>query len=130
MTGYAHDGMRRTGTLARFAEQHDRHTGWWAFVVHRVSGIALAVFLPVHFWALGLVLGGDAALDGFLRWAEAPPVRIAEWGIVVLLAAHLTGGLRVLALELLPWRNWQKTLAAIAAGLSAVFALAFLLELF
>ena len=36
---------------------------------------------------------------------------------VLLLAAHLTGGLRLLALEFLPWRDWQKTLLAIAAGL-------------
>jgi succinate dehydrogenase subunit D len=39
----------------------------------------------------------------------------------MLLAAHLAGGLRILALEFLPWRGWQKTLAALAAGF-AIFA--------
>jgi fumarate reductase subunit D len=46
---------------------------------------------------------------------------------VLLLAAHLTGGLRLLALEFLPWRNWQKTLAALAAGATLVCALVFAL---
>ena len=29
------------------------HPSYWAFLVHRVSGLALALFLPLHFWALG-----------------------------------------------------------------------------
>lgn len=121
--------MKRQGPLQRVRSQHDRHTGWWAFAVHRVSGIALAFFLPVHFWALSRALEGDAALDGFLRWAQRPSVRFAEWALVVLLAAHLTGGLRILALEFLPWRDWQKSLAAVVAGVSLVVAVSFFLEI-
>ena len=26
------------------------HAGYWAFVVHRISGIALTLFLPLHFF--------------------------------------------------------------------------------
>ncbi|MGH8801830.1 MAG: succinate dehydrogenase, cytochrome b556 subunit [Casimicrobiaceae bacterium] len=122
--------MKRQPALARLRDQHDRHVGWWAFVVHRVSGIALALFLPLHFWALSRALGGEARLDAFLRWTDAPAVRASEWGIVVLLALHLTGGLRVLALEFLPWRGWQKTLAATAAGVSLAIAAGFLVDLF
>ena len=44
------------------------HPAYWAFLVHRLSGLALALFLPLHFWALGQALQGEAALDGFLRW--------------------------------------------------------------
>ena len=105
------------------------HPAWWAFLVHRLSGLALALFLPFHFWALGQALHGAAALDGFLAWAEQPLVKAAEWGLVVLLAAHLAGGLRLLALELLPWRDWQKSLLAVAAGLTVVVGLALALAL-
>ena len=97
------------------------HAAWWAFLVHRVSGIALALFLPAHFLALGTALAGEGSLDAFLRWSEQPLVMMSEWILVMLLAAHLAGGLRILALEFLPWRGWQKTLAALAAGF-AVFA--------
>jgi len=105
------------------------HPAWWAFAVHRLSGLALAAFLPFHFWALGQALGGEAALNGFLVWAERPLVKASEWGLVVLLAAHMAGGLRLLALELLPWRDWQKSLLAAAAGLSIVVGLALALVL-
>ncbi|MGA8030961.1 MAG: succinate dehydrogenase, cytochrome b556 subunit [Casimicrobiaceae bacterium] len=120
--------MNQRGASQRMRSRGDHPVGWWAFVVHRVSGVALALFLPVHFWALGKALEGEAALEGFLRWTENPWVRFGEWGLVVLLAAHLTGGLRVLALEFLPWRNWQKSLAAVAAGVSLLVAVFFLLE--
>jgi fumarate reductase subunit D len=105
------------------------HPAWWAFLVHRLSGLALALFLPLHFWVLGQALAGEAALDAFLRWTEQPLVKVSEWGIVVLLAAHAAGGLRLLALELLPWRDWQKTLFAVAAGVTLAAGLALALAL-
>ena len=94
-------------------------------LVHRLSGVALALFLPLHFWALGKGL----QLDEFLRWTEQPLVKFAEWGIVVLLAVHLGGGLRVLAIEFLDWHEWQKSLAAIAAAIVFATGLAFALAL-
>ena len=105
------------------------HSGYWAFVVHRVSGIALAIFLPVHFWALGQALEGAASLDALLAWTEMPLVKFAEWGIVLLLSVHFAGGLRILALEFLPWRDWHKSLAAAAAAVSIAVGLAFALAL-
>lgn len=105
------------------------HAGTVAALVHRVSGLALALFLPLHFWALGHALQGAASLDTFLAWTAHPLVKFAEWGLVLLLAAHLAGGLRVLALEFLPWRDWHKSLAAVAAGASLAAGLAFALAL-
>jgi fumarate reductase subunit D len=103
------------------------HPAWWAFLVHRISGVALALFLPAHFYVMGLALRGEAALDGFLQWSAQPMVVAAEWILIMLLAAHLAGGLRLLALELLPWRNWQKTLAALAAAFAFATGLVFVL---
>ena len=102
-----------------------RETAYWVFIVHRLSGIALALFLPLHFWALGNAL----QLDSFLAWTEQPLVKAGEWAIVIALAAHLGGGLRVLALEFLPWRDWQKSLAAAAAALTVGVGLALALAL-
>ncbi|MGH6609460.1 MAG: succinate dehydrogenase, cytochrome b556 subunit [Burkholderiaceae bacterium] len=105
------------------------HPAYWAFVVHRVSGLALALFLPLHFWALSRAMTGEAALEGFLRWTDRPMVKAAEWTLVLLLAAHAGGGLRLLALEFLPWRDWQRSLLAVAAAFSIAVGLAFALAL-
>ena len=103
------------------------HPAYWAFLVHRISGVALALFLPLHFFVLGRAIDGEAALDGLLVWSHRPMVIAAEWVLVTLLAAHLAGGLRLLALEFLPWRDWQKTLAALAAAFALLAGLAFAL---
>ena len=104
------------------------HPAYWAFVVHRASGVLLALFLPFHFWALGQALRGEEKLESFLRWSDQPLVKFAETALVLLLAAHMTGGLRLLALEFLAWRDWQLSLLAAAAGVSVVAGLAFLLN--
>ena len=105
------------------------HPGYWAFVVHRVSGLLLALFLPLHFWLLSRALTGAADLDAALRWVDRPAFKIAEWGLVVLLAAHLAGGVRVMMIELLPWRDWQKTLITLAAGITIVAGVAMALNM-
>jgi fumarate reductase subunit D len=102
-----------------------KESSYWVAIVHRVSGIALALFLPLHFWALSRAL----ELDAFLDWTRQPLVKLAEWAIVLALAAHFAGGLRVLALEFLPWTGWQKALAASAAGFTLAIGLALALAL-
>ena len=103
------------------------HTAYWAFIVHRVSGVSLAIFLPAHFYFLGTALQGAARMDELLRWTDQPLVIAGEWVLVTLLAAHMAGGLRLLALELLPWQNWQKTLATLGAAFALIAGLAFAL---
>jgi fumarate reductase subunit D len=105
---------------------HRAHPAWWAFAVHRASGLALTLFVPLHFWALGTAISGEAALDGFVRWTDNPLVKLAETGLVVLLAAHLAGGLRLLAVEFLPWSPRQKTAVAASAGFALAAGLLFL----
>lgn len=91
---------------------------WIAALVHRLSGIGLAIFLPMHFLALGLAIEGEASLDGFLKWTENPLVKVAETGLVVLLTLHLLGGIRVLLIENLKWQPGQKQMAIAAIALA------------
>ena len=109
---------------------HRQSALWIAALVHRLSGLALAIFLPLHFLTLGLAIHGEAPLENFLRWSDQPLVRLAESGLVFLLLVHMLGGLRVLVIENLTWREGQKELATIAAGLSTVVALILLARLF
>jgi fumarate reductase subunit D len=104
------------------------HPAYWAFIVHRISGLLLALFLPLHFWALGQALQGESGLESFLRWTDRPLLKFAETAVVLLLAAHMTGGVRLLMLEFMAWRDWQKSLLAVATGVSIAAGLAFLLN--
>ena len=66
---------------------------WLAALVHRLSGLALATFLPFHFLTLGLAIAGESRLEGVLRWTDQPLVKLSEGLLVGLLAIHLLGGL-------------------------------------
>lgn len=105
------------------------HSGFWAFVVHRVSGLVLAVFLPVHFFALSQAIARPAAFDDFLDWTRQPAVKAAETILVLALAAHLAGGVRLLLVEFVGWRaEWQKTAIALVVAVALAFALLFALN--
>jgi fumarate reductase subunit D len=106
---------------------HRRDTLWIGAMIHRLSGLALACFLPLHFLVLGLAIEGETALDGLLQWTASPSVKAAEAGLVFLLAVHMLGGIRVLVIENMPWRNRQKQLVTallVAASLTALLFLA------
>jgi fumarate reductase subunit D len=107
---------------------HRRDTLWIAALVHRISGVALACFLPLHFLALGLAIDGAARLDGFLVWTADPAVKLAEAALVFLLAVHMLGGIRVLVIENLPWREGQKQFATAALAVAALAAIVFLVR--
>lgn len=107
---------------------HRSHPLWLAYMLHRLSGLALALFLPVHLYVLSMALTRPATLDYFLAFAENPVVKLAEFGLVFLLATHLFGGLRLLVLEFLPWSGRQKTAAATAVACAFVVSGSFFLR--
>jgi fumarate reductase subunit D len=116
--------------LKRRNDQRARaHPAYWAFLMHRLSGLALAIFLPIHFWALGLALRGAPALEGFLRFTDRGVFKLAEWGLVVLLALHMMGGVRLLLIEFGSASGLRKNWIAGAVGFAAAAGLAFALSL-
>lgn len=106
------------------------HPLWLAYILHRVSGLGLALFLPFHFWVLAMAMTDPVRLDGFLHLTESGVVKLAEFGLVFGLAVHMFGGLRLMAMEWLPWTPSQKTLAAGATAASFLIAALFLLKAF
>ena len=115
--------MRRNDRRARL------HPGFLLALAHRLSGLGLALFLPLHFVTLGSALQGAAALDSNLRWLDAPLFKLGEWLLVVLLAVHATCGIRLLVIEFRPWSGPRKNWWTAIAGAGIVAGLAFALGL-
>ncbi len=107
---------------------HRKHALWLAYLLHRLSGLGLALFLPAHFYLLSLALNQPARMDEYLSWGENPVVKVAEYGLVFLLAIHLFGGLRLMAFESLAWSASQKTAAACAVGAAFAISTVFFLR--
>jgi fumarate reductase subunit D len=106
-----------------------RHHGFVAFLLHRLSGIVLAVFLPVHFLTLGLAIEGADAMQTFLDVADSAVVKLFEIGLVVALVAHLMGGLRLIMLEWWRWDNQHATWLSLSLGVGCFMGLMFALSI-
>ena len=102
--------------------------GFLAALLHRLSGIALAVFLPLHFIALGTALSGADGLQSFLELTHNWLVRFAEWGLVSALAMHMALGLRVLTLEWLTVRERSAAVVSACVAGSLAVGLLYLLR--
>lgn len=109
---------------------HRKNLLWRTALLHRLSGIGLAVFLPLHFLTLGLAIDGEARLESFLRWSDAPLVKLSECVLVFLLAVHALGGLRLIVIENLAWHDGQRSTAILTIGVSVALGFVFLAWLF
>src|SRR6185437_219145 len=119
---------RRHRGLRRVMRASHKQPGFVAALLHRLSGIALAIFLPLHFLALATALNGAAALDSFLAVTHTPLVKVSECLLVAALAMHMTLGLRILAIEFLDIRERTVAVLASCAGVVCAVGLAFLLN--
>jgi fumarate reductase subunit D len=77
--------------------------------LHRLSGAALLVIVPIHLSVAALAVAGVLSLDALARPVFAP---VVEAGVVFLVLSHWGGGLRLLALELLSLSRLQNALAS------------------
>lgn len=100
-----------------------------AALTHRLSGLTLALFLPLHFLALGLALQADEFSE-FVAWTDNYFVKLSEIVVVSALAIHLTGGIRLLAVEFLSLDARDAYFIGLAAAFATAFSLLFLLGLF
>ena len=83
--------------------------GQWAFILHRISGIALALYLFLHVVDISLVMyGPDGPFNNFLAFYHQWPFRI---GLVLIMAGvvyHALNGLRIIIMDFTEWGvHWQ-----------------------
>jgi fumarate reductase subunit D len=114
--------------IARIARRLNHRASflWVAALVHRLSGFGLAVFLPLHFLALGLAVDNETQLESVLRWSDALSVKISEAVLLFFLAVHALGGLRLLILENFVWYGEQKRIAVLATAAATAVSVGFL----
>lgn len=105
------------------------HPGFAAALIHRLSGLALAIFLPLHFYALGLALENET-FAGFIAWSNQPFVKISEGLMVSALAVHFGGGLRLLAVEFLGFTRAQALWITLAFAFGLGAGILFLMRAF
>jgi succinate dehydrogenase / fumarate reductase cytochrome b subunit len=73
--------------------------GYWAWLLHRVSGVGVVLFLFLHVLDTSLVGLGPAAYDAFVSLYRHPVFRALEVGLVAAVLYHGLNGLRIVAVD-------------------------------
>lgn len=73
--------------------------GMWAWVAHRISGVAIFFFLLVHVLDTALVTVSPETYNAVIDTYKNPIVGLMEIGLVALVLFHALNGLRIVAVD-------------------------------
>ncbi len=98
-------------------------TGMFAWMLHRLTGVALVVYLTVHIWGLRKLSDADA-FNALITSYHAPIFKVGEFLLLGAVVYHALNGLRIVLIDFLGWSPNQKrlfwTLGAVAAVIMVV----------
>jgi succinate dehydrogenase / fumarate reductase cytochrome b subunit len=98
-------------------------TGMFAWMLHRMTGLALVGYLVVHVWGLRAITDPDA-YNALIASYHAPIFKVGEFLLLGAVIYHALNGLRIVLIDFLGWSPNQKklfwTLGAVAAVMFAV----------
>ncbi len=119
----------------RIALAYRRHSGSYAYILHRISGIGLTVYLFIHILALSSLTKGKAEFMAEMKTFTTLPFKVMEWGLGLLVMFHAFNGIRIAVVDLGNGARYQKKLLAFVyvVGVAVVlgmFVLIFNAELF
>ena len=75
-------------------------TGMWAWVLFRISGLVLVVYLFVHLWVISQArVGGPDSLDGLFDFFDKPLLVFLDLMLVAAVLYHALNGVRILLMD-------------------------------
>jgi len=98
-------------------------TGMCAFVMHRISGLALSVYLIMHIFVVSSLYDAEN-FDQTMAFLGQPLFRLLEIGLLAAVIYHALNGVRVFLID---FTNGTKKHATIFWVLAAIGMIIFLL---
>jgi succinate dehydrogenase / fumarate reductase, cytochrome b subunit len=92
-------------TLAGYAGYRGRE-GHWAFLLHRITGLGVLLFLAIHILDTSFVYFAPALYDEVINIYRSTIFGIGEIGLVFCLFFHGVNGLRIAYLDKFAPKNW------------------------
>ena len=113
----------QTAERARPLRKYKVRTGMFAWMAHRLSGVAIVVYLILHVWGLRGLSDRDA-FNELIAHYHAPIFKLGEFLLLAAIVYHSLNGLRIVLIDFLGWSPKQKklfwTLFAVAVVLIVV----------
>ncbi len=82
-------------------DAHTRtHTGWWAWLLQRVSGVLLVGYLFLHIAVISTSRSGEDGFDSALRIVQHPVLAALDIALIAIVLYHAFNGVRVILFDL------------------------------
>jgi succinate dehydrogenase / fumarate reductase, cytochrome b subunit len=75
-------------------------TGTLAWILHKITGVFLVVYLLIHIFVVGQGVRGEHAFDEALAFVQKPIFVFLDAGLAGVVAFHAFNGLRVVAFDM------------------------------
>jgi succinate dehydrogenase / fumarate reductase cytochrome b subunit len=73
--------------------------GMWSHLFHRVSGLALILYLSMHIWVENHIQKGQAAYDALMRLLDTFPFKVGEAFLLAAILFHSINGMRLVVMD-------------------------------
>jgi succinate dehydrogenase / fumarate reductase cytochrome b subunit len=74
-------------------------TGMTAWMLHRITGLALVFYIVLHIWVVSTLQIGPDTFQATMNFVSAPLFRFLEVGLLFCVIYHALNGLRVIAID-------------------------------
>ena len=109
--------------VVRPVQRYKLRVGLFAWILHRLTGLALVGYLVLHIWGLKAITNPEA-YNALIASYHAPVFKVGEFLLLGAVIYHALNGLRIVLIDFVGWSPNQKrlfwTLGAVAAVLFAV----------
>lgn len=116
--------------LWRWFDPRSRGEGTFAFIMNRVSGIGLTIYLFLHLVVLSTLARGPQAYDQFIALVKNPLLIAMEFLVVAGVLLHGFNGLRIAITSFGIANRYQKQLFYIFTAAALAGCLYFALHMF
>lgn len=99
-------------------------TGFVSFVLRRVSGVALVIYLFMHMWVIGSVNQGPEAFNARLNMVQTPLFKVLEVALLAAVVYHGLDGIRLLIIHRFKVTDYRKSLFYAVFAVSALLVIA------
>jgi succinate dehydrogenase / fumarate reductase cytochrome b subunit len=108
---------------------YTKDSGSWAWILHRISGIALIGYLFLHIYSLSPLSQGRAAFDSFISKYTTPFFMILEWLLFAFVLFHSLNGIRIVLVDWADGARYHKPLYrySLVIGVILFFAMGYIM---
>ncbi|MBX7045122.1 MAG: succinate dehydrogenase, cytochrome b556 subunit [Ignavibacteria bacterium] len=84
---------------------YKKDTGSWAWILHRITGVALIGYLFLHIYSLSPLTQGEAAFTDKMKSFTTPFFMFVEWLLFAFVLFHSLNGIRIVLVD---WADGAK----------------------